>query len=495
MQIDVVRGDPRSVASDALALLLPQSNELPRALRALDAALHGALGKALERGDFAGKAGEVAPLHADGIAAGRVLLVGLGKQVDLEALRRGAGAAVRATVARKGQSVTLVTPGLRRPAPEPAAQALAEGAILGGYRFDRYRTTGERPAPLERCALLAPDARALAALRRGARAGVVIAESTNFARDLSNEPGSVHTPAWLGERAKELGREVGLSVRVLDERELEQRKMGALLAVGRGSAHPPRLIVVEHNAPKRGQRKRPCVALVGKGITFDTGGISIKAAASMEEMKHDMSGGAAVLGALRAAALLKLPLHVVGIVPAAQNSPSGTAYLPGDVIRSASGKTIEVQNTDAEGRIVLADGLHHAQSFEPAAIVDIATLTGACVVALGREFAALISTDEDLAERIAAAAEPTRERVWRMPLVEEHKKAIESHIADVKNTAGREAGTLTAAAFLSHFAGERPWAHLDIAGKELVGKDSSYCVKGATGFGVRLFVELLRRWR
>ncbi len=495
MQIDVVRGEPKSIASDALALLLPQSNELPRALRAVDAASAGAISAAFERSDFAGKAGEVTALHAPGIAAGRVLLVGLGKDVDLEALRRGASAAVRATVARKGRSVTLVTPGLRRPAPEPSGQALAEGAILGGYRFDRYRTTGERPAPLERCTLMAPDARALAALRSGARSGAIIAESTNFARDLSNEPGSVHTPAWLGERAKELGREVGLSVKVFDERELERRKMGALLAVGRGSAHPPRLIVLEHNAPKRGQRKRPCIALVGKGITFDTGGISIKPAASMEEMKHDMSGGAAVLGALRAAALLRLPLHVVGIVPAAQNSPSGAAYLPGDVVRSACGKTIEVLNTDAEGRVVLADGLFHAQSFEPEAIVDIATLTGACVIALGREFAALVATDDALAERVRAAAEPTRERVWRMPLVEEHKKAIESHIADVKNTGGREAGTLTAAAFLSHFVGDRAWAHLDIAGKEMVGKDTAYCVKGATGFGVRLFVQLLRSWR
>ncbi len=494
MRFDAVRGDLRSVASDALALLLAQSNELPRALRTLDAALGGALAAAFARGDFAGKSGEVTAVPAEGIATRRVLLVGLGKQLDLEALRCGAGAAVRATVARKGQSVTLVTPGLRRPAPEPAAQALAEGAILGGYRFDRYRTTGERPAPLERCALLAPDARALAAMRRGARAGAIVAESANFARDLSNEPGSVCTPAWLGERAKELGREVGLAVKVLEERELEHKKMGALLAVGRGSAHPPRLIVVEHNAPKRGARRRPCIALVGKGITFDTGGISIKPAASMEEMKHDMSGGAAVLGALRAAALLKLPLHVVGIVPAAQNSPGGSAYLPGDVLRSASGKTIEVQNTDAEGRIVLADGLFHAQSFEPEAIVDIATLTGACVIALGREFAALVSTDDALAERVAAAAGATRERVWRMPLVDEHKKAIESHIADVKNTSGREAGTLTAAAFLSHFAGERAWAHLDIAGKELTAKDTAYCVKGATGFGVRLLTELLRGW-
>jgi leucyl aminopeptidase len=305
----------------------------------------------------------------------------------------------------------------------------------------------------------------------------------------------VHTPAWLGDRARELAREVGLRVHVFDERELERRHMGALLAVGRGSANPPRMIVLEHGAPPRGARRRRCVALVGKGITFDTGGISIKQAAGMEDMKHDMSGGAAVFGALRVAALLRLPLHVVGIVPAAQNSPDGKGYLPGDVLRSASGKTIEVQNTDAEGRVVLADGLFHAQSYEPEAIIDLATLTGACVVALGREYAGMLGNDERLQARVRAAADATRERVWPLPLADEHKKAIESHIADVKNTAGREAGVLTAGAFLSHFVGEAPWVHLDIAGKELTPKDAPYCVKGATGFGVRLLAELLRRWR
>ncbi len=495
MQVRVVRAEPAQAAADVLAVIVPHGGLPARFARALPAPLRALIEGAIERRDFAGATGETATLPCEGLAASRLVLVGLGKEIDAEALRRAAAAAVRATMAKQGKRLALAAAGARGAAPEAAGQALAEGAILGGYRFDRYRTTGERPAPLERVDLVTSDARALAPLRTGVRAGSVIAESTNFARDLSNEPGSVHTPAWLADRAREMARAVGLRARVFDERELERRGMGALLAVGRGSANPPRLIVLEHGAPARGARRRRCIALVGKGITFDTGGISIKPAASMEEMKHDMSGGAAVLGALRAAALLRLPLHVVGIVPAAQNSPGGRAYLPGDVVRSASGKTIEVLNTDAEGRVVLADGLFHAQSFAPEAIVDIATLTGACVVALGREYAGMLGNDERLQARVRAASDATRERVWPLPLVEEHKKAIESHIADVKNTGGREAGALTAGAFLSHFVGEAPWVHLDIAGKEMTPKDAPYCVKGATGFGVRLFVELLRHWR
>jgi leucyl aminopeptidase len=495
MEVRVVRGEPARVRADMLAVALPQTGASPRVERALGAAIRAAIAGARERRDFTGASGEALPVPCEGLAAARLLLVGLGKEVDLESLRRAAAAAVRAAMGKQARRLALVLATARGPAAEAAAQATAEGAILGGYRFDRYRTTGERPAPLERVDLVTTDARALAALRAGVRTGSVIAESANFARDLSNEPGSVHTPVWLAARAREMARAVGLRARVFDERELERRGMGALLAVGRGSANPPRMIVLEHGAPARGARRRRTVALVGKGITFDTGGISIKPAASMEEMKHDMSGGAAVLGALRAAALLRLPLHVVGIVPAAQNSPGGRAYLPGDVVRSASGKTIEVLNTDAEGRVVLADGLHHAQSYRPDAIVDLATLTGACVVALGREHAGMMGNDERLQARVRAASDATRERVWPLPLVEEHKKAIESHIADVKNTGGREAGALTAAAFLSHFVGEAPWVHLDIAGKEMTPKDAPYCVKGATGFGVRLLVELLRHWR
>ena len=324
--------------------------------------------------------------------------------------------------------------------------------------------------------------------------GCIAAESARLARDLSNEPGSVHTPAWMADQARKLGREVGLKVKVLAERELEREKMQGILSVGRGSANPPRLIVLEHNAPASGARRRPTLALVGKGITFDSGGISIKPAANMHEMKHDMSGGAAVFGAMRGAALLGLPQHLVGIVPAAQNMPGASAYLPGDIVRAASGKTIEVLNTDAEGRVVLADALHHAQSFKPDAIVDLATLTGACVIALGSACCAVMGNNERLIKRVQAAGDRSHERAWPLPLWDEHKKQIKGDVGDIKNTGGREAGASTAGAFLSHFVGATPWAHLDIAGTAWTTREQPYCVKGATGFGVRLLLELLRDW-
>jgi leucyl aminopeptidase len=270
--------------------------------------------------------------------------------------------------------------------------------------------------------------------------------------------------------------------------------------VGSGSAHPPRLIAMEHNAPARGRkaprRRLPSVCLVGKGITFDSGGISIKPAAGMDEMKHDMSGAAAVVGALRACALLKVPLHVVGVIGAAENMPSGSAYRPGDIVTSMSGKTIEVLNTDAEGRVVLADALHYARTeFEPQAILDLATLTGACVVALGKWATGLFGNNERLIERVRRAGETTAERTWPLPLWEEHRKHVKSEVADLKNSAGREAGSSTAAAFLSSFVGDTPWVHLDIAGTGWSSKAASYQPRGATGIGVRLLLEVLRDWR
>jgi leucyl aminopeptidase len=496
MKIQVTSRDAASIPCDVLALPAPAGDGVPRSLRALDRALGGALGAAFGSGDFAGKRGEELPVPAEGVAARRVLLVGLGaeSEVDREALRLCAAAAVRFGMRRKATTLALAPPSLRRVAPADQGSALAEGALLGGYRFDKYRTIEEPPARVREVRIACDDRRA-ARVRAGAKAGQAVAEAICFARDLSNEPGSVHTPAWLAAESRRMARAFGLKATVLAERELEREKMGGILAVGRGSANPPRLIVLEHNAPKRGARSRPTVALVGKGITFDTGGVSIKPAASMEEMKHDMSGGAAVLGALRAASALGLPLHVVGIVAAAENKPDGNAYLPGDVVRTASGKTIEIVNTDAEGRVVLSDALHYAGRYGPEAIVDLATLTGACVIALGSHCAGLLGNDEKLAERVRSAGERAHERVWPLPLWAEHKKQIQSHIADIKNTGGREAGTITAAAFLSHFVGEIPWVHLDIAATAWANGGEPTGVKGATGFGVRLLVELLRGWR
>jgi leucyl aminopeptidase len=501
MEIDVQRKDLVAVAGDAVVIPLTKSDAAPRNLHALDEALGGLCARVFAAGDFTGKSGEVLSLPVTGIAAKRVVLIGLGdeKSASRESLRAAGGRTAKALARAKATKAALAVPTLRRVAAGDAAQALAEGLVLGSYRFDKYKSGNDAPPALERVSLLAADARQVAALKRGSAFGRAVAEASNFARDLSNEPGGTCTPEHLASEARKLARSHGLRVTVFAEKELAREKMGGILAVGRGSAHPPRLIALEYGAspkkPARGARKRPTLVFVGKGITFDSGGVSIKPAANMDEMKHDMSGGAAVLGALRAVAELKLPVHAVGIVAAAQNMPDGNAYVPGDVITSARGKTIEVLNTDAEGRIVLSDALHYATSFEADAIIDLATLTGACLVALGDVCCAVLGNDEKLADKVRSAGETTHERAWPLPLWDEHKTAIKGTVGDIVNTGGRNGGVSTAAAFLSHFVGETPWAHLDIAGVAWTTKETPYYVKGATGFGVRLLVELARNWK
>ncbi len=513
MRITVESSDLAQTRADLLAVPLLQAEDaqarLPRRVSALDRALGGQIAALLARGDFRGKRGETLMLFpGDALAAPRVLLVGLGaaEQLELDGLRRAAGAAVGQASRGKGGRVAIHLPAHRRLRAAEAAQAAAEGAVLAGYRFDAYRSQPEDPpADVRSVALLPERAGDARALRAAARVGLYTAESENVARQLSNEPGNAMRPVDLARAATRVARQVGLRCRVFEVPELKRRKMGALLAVGQGSANPPRLIVLEHNATPRARAaqrskaraSRPAtLCLVGKGITFDSGGISIKPSANMDEMKHDMSGAAAVIGTLRAAALLKLPLHVVGVVAAAENLPSATAYRPGDIITAMSGKTIEVLNTDAEGRVVLADALHYAATeFAPQAIIDLATLTGACVVSLGKWASGLFGNDEELIERIRRAGEATHQRTWPMPLWDGHKEHIRSAVADLKNAAGREAGASTAAAFLAHFVGDTPWAHLDIAGTAWTSKTGPYQPRGATGVGVRLLTELLRNWR
>jgi len=332
--------------------------------------------------------------------------------------------------------------------------------------------------------------------RSGARVGTILAESQNLARELSNEPPNELPPAALAQAAERTAKEGGLKCRVLDVKELQRLKMGGILAVGGGSSNPPRVIVLEHNAPKRGARPKATVCVVGKGITFDSGGLSLKPSGSMVTMKHDMSGAAAVVGILRAAALLSIPLHVVGVIGSAENMPSHTAYRPDDIITTMSGQTVEIGNTDAEGRIVLSDALYYANSqFKPQAIIDLATLTGACSVALGNWASAVLGSHERLVEALRRAGEATHERVWQLPLWPEHREFMRSQIADVKQVGGRQGGTITAAAFLSYFVGDTPWAHLDIAPTANTERASAYQPVGATGVGVRLVTECLRGWR
>jgi leucyl aminopeptidase len=507
MQVSIESGAAEKQEVELLAVALPERDgapgELPRRLQALDAAAGGRIADALGAGDFRGKRGESLTLYPPrGAAARRIVLLGTGADAKLEVggLRELAAAAVREALGRKAASLAIVPPGSRRVRAAAAFQALAEGAVLGTYRFDRFQASRKERKPVDRVSLLVERAADARTARSAVRVGVTLAECQNLARDLSNEPPNLLPPAALAREAERIAKEVGLRATVWGKAELEKRGFGALLAVAQGSANEPRLIVLEHNAPPRtaskGARRRPTICLVGKGVCFDSGGLSLKPAASMEKMKHDMSGGAAVIGALRAAALLQIPLHVVGLVGAVENMPSGTAYRPDDILTTLSGQTIAIANTDAEGRLVLADVLHHARTaYEPDALIDLATLTGACAVALGTWAAAVLGTDQRLVDRVRAAGEQTGERYWQLPLWDVHREHMRGQIADVKQTGGRDGGTITAAAMLSHFVGATPWAHLDIAPVSDTEKTSALQPLGATGFGVRSMVELLRSWR
>jgi leucyl aminopeptidase len=515
MQVTVEARNAVDARTPMLVLLVPKLEDAqwrpPPRTAALDRALGGQIAAVIASGDFRGRLGEALVLYPNGeIPAERVQLLGLGEESDLnaESVRRVAGRAVGAAKNRRATGIAICAPrakGLRLP---EITQALAEGLVLASYQFDAYRERDKDAAPpIKRASLLIDRPADLKAARDASRTGVILAESQNLCRQLSDEPANALPPAELASAAKRMARKVGLGARVMNAAELKKARMGGILAVGQGSVNTPRLIVLDHNprskraakGAKRGAesaQRLPTVCLVGKGITFDSGGVSIKPSPAMDEMKHDMSGAAAVIGALRACALLKLPIRVVGVIAAAENMPSGTAYRPGDVVTTMSGKTVEILNTDAEGRVVLADALHYANTkFKPEAMVDLATLTGACVVALGKWATGLFGNHEGLIEAVRAAGESTAERAWPMPLWAEHRKAVRSNVADIKNTTGREGSSSTAAAFLANFVGDTPWVHLDIAGTAWGNKPSPYLKKGATGVGVRLLVELLQDWK
>ncbi len=469
-------------------------------LPGLDAATSSQLAAARARGDFSCKEGQTFLVYPDAAGGGpeRILLVGAGKGESLtpERLRRVAGTAAKQAAKLRVERFAVFLPGdllagasISR---EDAARALVEGGVLGAYAFTEMKSppeSGEPPVEVAEMVLLVETEDAAETLGEAARTAEIVARAERLARDLGNLPGNVVTPTYLAETAERIGRERGMRVTVLGPRELEAEGMRALLAVSAGSNQEPRLIVMEHRGGAEGD---PPLAIVGKGVTFDSGGISIKPAASMEEMKFDMSGAGATIAALQAIAELGLPVNVVGIVPATENLLSGSSMRPGDIVRTHLGKTVEIVNTDAEGRLILADALSYARRFAPAAVVDAATLTGACVVALGHVATAVFGNDEGLAAELLAAADRTGARAWQLPMFEEYRELIRSEYADIKNSGGRPAGSVTAAWFLREFAGSIPWVHLDIAGTAYGEGKLSYQTRGSTGVPTRIFVEWVR---
>ena len=481
VRIGVKKVATEEARADLLAVGLHAGEDPPEALKA-------ASEPALSQGDFTGKSGQTALLYAgDTLLSPRLLLVGLGERSSFnpEKLRRVAASVSRRARTLKAQSAAFRLPAVIDTDVETAARAAAEGASLGLYRFVRYKTGDNSDGGPGNFDLLIGDSEDEEKAAKGAEIGEKLAAGSALARDLANEPSNTATPGYLAERAGKIGARYGMTVTVLERAGIEEEGLTGLATVARSASNGPRFIVLEH----RKGTGAP-VVIVGKAVTFDSGGISIKPSGGMEDMKFDMGGGAAVLGAMEAVGAMDLPINVVALVPATENLPGGDAFKPGDVLTMHNGKTVEIVTTDAEGRLILADSLSYARRYEPAAVVDCATLTGACVVALGNHASGLMGNDEDLIAEVQTAGEAAGERAWPLPLFEEYTEQIKGDTADLKNSGGRGGGALTAGAFLKEFA-DFPWAHLDIAGTAYGKKGNAYTTKGATGTPARLLVEFL----
>ncbi len=496
---------------DALIVNLFEGMAMPSgATGAIDTALgasdgvpgNGAISQLIRLGDFKGKLNEIAVVYTHNlIPAPRVILVGLGKigEFTLERARQASGAAARKARDLGCKNIASIVhgAGMGNLNMREAAQATAEGAFMGAYQFREHKAKPQNGKVLQELLLIENDATKQDDVTAGARAGEAIANGVNFARDLISRAPNVMNPTTLAQNAQDMAARTGLACTVMTEKEIAALNMGGVLAVSQGSANPPRFVILDHNPQSLIPNPQPLV-FVGKGVTFDTGGISLKDPGGMEAMKGDMGGAAAVLGAMQAVAELKLPRRVIGLVPMVENMPSDRSYRPGDVITMMSGLTVEVISTDAEGRMILADALHYAKQYKPAGVVDLATLTGACVVALGEGVAAgLFSNNENWAKQVLGAAGNAGERLWQLPLYPEYGEKIRSDFAEIKNSGGRTGGVGTSAYFLKRFVEEGntdayPWAHIDMAGMAFGSETKGHQPKGAVGYGVRLLVELAR---
>ncbi len=493
MEFQVISGDISGAAADAVIVNLFEGVTTPGgATGAVDAALDGAITKLIAQGDIRGKSGEVTIIHTFGkLTSPRVVVAGLGKQkdFDVDAVRNLSANLVRSL--RKPGIKSLATvahgAGIGGLEPEACAQAVAEGSLLGSYRFLKHKAKDDDRTDITSVTIVEHDAAKLPLMSAAAARGVTLGEATNLARDLANEPSNHLTPSDLAAVAADIARDNGLELEVLERADMEKKGMGSLLSVAKGSAQPPKLIRLSYRG--RGGEGYD-LALVGKGITFDTGGISIKPAANMEAMKADMTGAASVIAAMGAIAKLAPKVNVVGIAPCTENMPGGNATKPGDVVSAMNGRTIEVINTDAEGRLVLADALCWAKELGAKNIIDVATLTGAVTTALGDVAYGLMTNNDAFCSKLEAAASAAGEKTWRLPMWKEYDDFIKSDVADCKNSGTRGAGTIVGAKFLEPFVGDTPWVHMDIAGVDMMSSDKGWVSKGASGYSVRAMINL-----
>ena len=501
MKLNVKQGNIQTAVADAIIVNLFQGHSGQKgATGAVNSALNGAIADLVNSGDLRGKSGKVVTLYPrNAIPARRVIVAGLGKaeEFNLEAVREASAAAIKRAQKLGATNVVSIVHGggIGKLNVQDAAQALVEGSLLALYKYP-LKKEKDAPPEIASLTLLETDAGKLPAIKKGVEIGRITAESVSLARTLVNHPGNIITPSALAEAARQMSAETGLAFRVMEEDEMRQEKMNLLLAVTQGATEPGKFIIMEHK-PDAQAADAPIV-LVGKGIAFDTGGYTLKSGAGMLGMKGDMGGGAAVIGVMRAAAQLNLPLHVVGLVPTVENVVSATAYKPGDVFTARNGVSVEIISTDAEGRLILADALCYADTFNPAAVIDVATLTGGKAVTFGARISALFATDDELCHQLRIAGQKADELMWRLPLDPAYDRQLKSIVADLKNSGGRKASAITAARFLAHFTGNWPWAHLDIADGEfyqptLDYTPRSYLQQGATGVPVRALIEFLRQ--
>jgi len=496
LDVRIQPGDIAASTADAIVVNLFEGVTAPGgATGAVDRALDGAISKLIAQGDIRGKAGEFTLVHTMGtMPSPRVVVAGLGRAGDfnVDAVRNLAANVVR-YLRRPGiKTVATIThgAGIAGLPVAACAQAVAEGSLLGSYRFTRHRSTrDEENGEIESLSIVERDPAQAGAIEGGVARGIIMARATNLQRDLANEPANLLTPTALAERARQVAEAAGLEFAVLERADMERKGMGALLSVARGSAQPAKLLRLSYRG-RAGEGYD--LGLVGKGITFDTGGISIKPAAGMEAMKADMTGAASVVAAMQGIAALAPAVNVVAIAPCTENMPGGNATRPGDVVTAMNGKTVEILNTDAEGRLVLADGLCYARELGARRLVDVATLTGAVTTALGDVCFGLMTNEEDLAEKVEGAAALAGEKTWRLPMFKEYDELVKSDVADIKNTGtgNRGAGTIVAAKFLENFVDNAPWVHLDIAGVDMFDKDRGWIAKGASGYSVRTLINL-----